>query len=96
MTETLEPLDALLLRYQAEDELIRGVPRASLAEALRGGNDPLRVIEYFGNLGLPIECLDDLLRINDDPDEEEIHAFKVVEGVAVSLASDGVWALYTP
>jgi hypothetical protein len=36
------------------------------------------------------------LRINDDPDEEEIHAFKVVEGVAVSLASDGVWALYTP
>jgi hypothetical protein len=62
---------------------------------MRGGTDPLHVLDYLRGLGRPVHSLDDLLTINDDPDEEELHAFRVHEGVAVSVASDGAWALYT-
>jgi hypothetical protein len=31
-----------------------------------------------------------LLRINDDDTEEEIHAFRVVEGIAAVMAADGL------
>jgi len=95
MNDAVEPLAALLRRLQAPDEPAGDVPRASLAEALRGGNDPLQVVDYFRSLGLPVQDLDDLLRINADPDEEELHAFRVAEGVAVTVASQGEWALYT-
>jgi len=96
MKDTIEPLAALLQRHHAHDGEPLDVQSASLAEALRGGCDPLNLVEYFRTLGLPLQGLDDLLRINNDPDEEELHAFRVVEGVAVSLASDGAWALYAP
>jgi hypothetical protein len=95
-TEGSEPLATLLQRYRTYDEEPSEVHRASLADALRGGDDPLKVVEYFQTLGLPVQCLEDLFRINDDPTEEELHAFRVQEGVAISMASDGVWALYTP
>ena len=72
----------------------REAPRVSLAEALRGGDDPLHILPYLAGLGLTVGSLDDLLRINDDPTEEEIHAFRVEEGVAVTVASDGLWQLF--
>jgi hypothetical protein len=34
--------------------------------------------------------------INGDETEEEIRSFRVAEGVAVVVASDGVWTLFTP
>jgi hypothetical protein len=95
-TEGSEPLAALLQRYRSYDDEPTEVHRASLAQALAGGEDPLKVVEYFTTLGLPVQCLDDLFQINNDPSEEELHAFRVQEGVAISVASDGVWALYTP
>ncbi len=72
------------------------MPRLSLAEALRDGDDPLHILSYLAGLGLTVQSLDDLLRINNDPAEEEIHSFRVAEGVAVSLASDGLWQLFLP
>ena len=70
--------------------------RLSLAEAPRDGDDPLHILPYLAGLGLTIGSLDDLLRINDDATEEEIHAFRVEEGVAVTVASDGLWQLFVP
>jgi hypothetical protein len=95
MNDVPEPLAALLRRYHAGDGPAGDVPRASLAEALRGGSDPLQVVDYLRGLGLPVRDLEDLLAINADPDEEELHAFRVAEGVAVTVASQGDWALYT-
>ena len=93
--EAGEPFATLLKRYRSyEDEPLQ-VHRVSLAEAVEGGADPLHVVEYLTGLGRVVHSLDDLLTINDDPDEEELHAFRVQEGVAVSVASDGAWALYT-
>jgi hypothetical protein len=62
---------------------------------LAGGEVPLKVVECLANLG-PVRCLDDLFRLNDDPTESDLYAFRVPEGVAISVASDGVWALYAP
>jgi hypothetical protein len=70
------------------------VPRISFAEALRNGDDPLHVIPYFASLGLAVRSLEDLLQINEDETEEELHSFRVAEGVAVTLASDGLWLLF--
>ena len=95
MTENVEPLAALLSRHHYDEEPME-VHRASLAEALRGGNDPLKVVEYLAGLGIVVRGLDDLLKINDDASEEELHSFRVQEGVAVSIASDGAWVLFTP
>jgi hypothetical protein len=72
------------------------VPQIRLADALRNGDDPLHVVPYFVSLGLPLQSLDDLLRINDDPDEEELHSFRVAEGIAVTMASDNLWVLFLP
>ena len=96
MSDTLEPLEALLRRYKHYEDEPGEVHRASLADALRGGNDPLKVVEYLTGLGIAVRELDDLLTINDDESEEELHAFRVLEGVAVSVAADGAWVLFTP
>ena len=74
----------------------RDVPRVSLAEALRRGDDPLHILPYLAGLGLAVRSLDDLLLINGDDTEEELHAFRVAEGVAISVASDGLWMLFVP
>jgi hypothetical protein len=95
MSTTLETLAALLRRYCDDDDL-PDVPCVSLAQCLREKNDPLRVIVYFESLGLPLRSLDDLLAINNDPDEEEVHSFRVLEGIAVTVASDGAWELFVP
>ena len=94
MSTTHETLAALLRRYCDDHDEPRDMSRVSLAEALRDGDDPLHIIPYLAGLGLTVESLDDLLRINDDANEEEIHAFRVEEGVAVTVASDGLWQLF--
>jgi hypothetical protein len=65
-------------------------------EAVRAGDDPLHVIRYLAGLGLFVCSLDDLLRVNDDATEEEIGCFRVAEGVALTIASDGLWLLFGP
>ena len=96
MTNNIEPLAALMRRQRLRSSHASRMPRASLQRALLGGDDPLQVVTYFATLGLALTQLEDLLKINDDPDEEELHAFRVQEGVAISIASDGAWALYVP
>jgi hypothetical protein len=69
---------------------------ASLTAALAGSeDDPGKVIEYLTGLGIEVSQLSDLLKINEDEEEEELHAYEVQEGIAVSMASDGLWFLFT-
>ena len=96
MAPTPEPLAALLRRYSDDPDAPPEVPRLSLAGALRDGDDPLHILSYLAGLGLTVQSLDDLLQINDAAAEEELHSFRVAEGVAVSLASDGLWQLFVP
>jgi hypothetical protein len=96
MTDTPERLEDLLRRFALPDALPPSVPRVSLAAAVAGGSDPLDIITYLAGLGIAVRTLDDLLAINDDPDEEEVHSFRVAEGVAVSVASQGEWLVFTP
>ena len=94
MDPATETLGALLTRYAGDNDEPRDVPRIRFDEALRRGDDPLHVLPYLAGLGIPVRSIDDLLRINDDDTEEEIHAFRVVEGIAVVVASDGNWLLF--
>jgi len=96
MSATIETLAALLRRYCEDDDEPRDVPRISLAEAVRQGDDPLHILPYFASLGHIVRCLDDLLLINGDDTEDEVHSFRVAEGVAVTVASDGLWLLFEP
>jgi hypothetical protein len=97
MSEQPETFAALLRRYRDGDGDEPGeVHRVSFAEAARSGDDPLHILKYLAGLGLAIASIDDLLQINGDETEEEIHCFRVAEGVAVSVASDGVWLLFEP
>jgi len=96
METTTETLAALLARYCGEHDGPRDVPRVSLAEAVRAGDDPLHVIPYLAGLGLTVRSLDDLLAVNADNTEEEIGCFRVAEGVAVTVARDGLWLLFEP
>jgi hypothetical protein len=96
MPDANETLAALLRRHCDDQDEPRDVPRVSLAGAITDGDDPLHLIPYMAGLGITVRCLDDLLRINDDDTEEEIHSFRVAEGVAVTMASDGVWLLFEP
>lgn len=68
----------------------------SLSAALATGDDPWQVLSYLDGLGIVVRCLDDLLAINEDDTEEELHAFRCAEGIAVSIASHGQWLLFTP
>lgn len=71
-------------------------PAVSLSAALAAGDDPLHVLPYLAGLRLPVRQLDDLLVLNAAADEEEMHAWRCREGIAVSIASDGLWLLFTP
>ena len=96
MSDAPEPLAALLRRFRDQQDEPRDVPRVSLADAVQHGDAPLHILPYFATLGLPVRSLDDLLLINGDDTEEEIHCFRVTEGVAVTMASDGLWLLFEP
>lgn len=91
MTKKPESLDDLLCRFGGPAT----VPRVSLTETLAAGGDSLDIIAYLAFLGCPVFTLDDLLRINGDQDEEEVRAFRVREGVAVAIVSQGEWLLFT-
>lgn len=96
MSDAPEPLAALLRRFRDPHDEPCQVPRVRLADAVHRGDDPLHILPYFATLGLPVRSLDDLLKINGDDTEEEIHCFRVAEGVAVTMASDGLWLLFEP
>ena len=96
MSDSTEELEALLRRYRDPDADPLAVPRVSLAEAVARGTDPLDAIAYLSGLGIEVRSLDDLLKINADPDEEEMHCFRVREGVAVTIASQNEWLVFLP
>jgi hypothetical protein len=96
MTQTfpqVETLEELLTRYSSIEKL-PDVQRIKFDEALRTGEDPLRIIAYFKTLGIAVREPADLFLRNDAPDEEEINAFKIPEGVAVSVESDDLWLVF--
>ena len=68
----------------------------SLAAALVAGDDAWQIISYVAGIGLIVRELDDLLKINDDDSEEELHAWRSREGIAVSIASEGARVLFIP
>ncbi len=86
-------LEELLRRFSSIEKL-SDVQRIKFDEAVRTGADPLRVIAYFATLGIAVREPADLLRLNDDPNEEEINAFWIPEGVAVSVESDDLWLVF--
>ena len=73
------------------------VTYVSFPDALRGGPDPGQILTYLTTLGLPPpQSLQQLHEtINAIPDEEELHAWIVAEGVAVSISSDNAWFVFT-
>ncbi|WP_298162640.1 hypothetical protein [Acidocella sp.] len=89
-TETLEQL---LARFSSIEKL-PDVQRIKFDEAVRTGQDPLSIVRYFATLGIAVREPADLFRHNDDPDEEEINAFWIPEGVAVSVESDDLWLVF--
>ncbi len=89
----IQTLEELLARYSSIEKL-PDVQRIKFDEAVRTGEDPLRVIAYFKTLGIEVREPADLFRLNDDPDEEEVNAFKIPEGVAVSVESDDLWLVF--
>jgi hypothetical protein len=60
----------------------------------QGQNDVLR---YLASLGLMPRSLNELYHaIQSLEDEEELSAWRVREGVVVSVASQGEWHVFTP
>lgn len=68
----------------------------ALSSALQAGDDPLHILSYIEALGVRAENLQQLhAGINGLDDEEELSAFLCLEGVAVSIASNDEWILFT-
>lgn len=99
-TEGDEPdppsFSALVARYTSDPEDPPETATVSLSAALASGDDPWQVLSYLDGLGIVVRCLDDLTAINEDDTEEELHAFRCAEGIAVSIASHGQWILFMP
>lgn len=95
-TTAAEPFEALVARFTHDPDDPPHVTRVSLSGALRSGNDPLDLLAYLAGVGIAAIELDDLLRVNGVADEDEISAHPVAEGVALCIASDGSWVLFTP
>lgn len=70
--------------------------QVSFADVLCNGDDPLHVLAYYRSIDRPVSALADLLAINDDPTEDSLHAFQTADGIAVAIAGDGLWVLFTP
>ena len=86
-------LEELLMRYSSIEKL-PDVQRIKFDDAVRIGEDPLRVIAYFKTLGIEVREPADLFLRNNALDEEEINAFWIPEGVAVSVESDDLWLVF--
>ncbi|MDR3505260.1 MAG: hypothetical protein P4L52_03350 [Acidocella sp.] len=95
LSPALRTLDELIRQHAEGHDLPRHMPHLRLADALARGTDPLRLIEYFRDLDVKIDTLEDLLAACADPGEEELEAYLVREGVAVFVVSDGLWAVFT-
>jgi hypothetical protein len=93
MDEDIQTLEELLRRFSSTDRLPE-IQRVKFADAVRTGEDPLSIVRYFGTLGIAVREPADLFRLNDDPNEEEVNAFWIPEGVAVSIASDDEWLVF--
>ncbi len=91
----LRTLDELVGQHAEGHDLPRHVPHVRLADALARGDDPLHLLPYFADLDRKVENLEDLLSACADPGEEEIEAFRVEQGIAVYLVTDGQWAVFT-
>jgi hypothetical protein len=89
-TETLE---ALLRRFSNIEKLAE-VQRVKFADAVRTGEDPLRVIQYLATLGIEVRTPADLFRLNGDDNEEELVCFRIPEGVAATINSDDSWLVF--
>lgn len=92
----VEPFNALTARHTVIDEQPPEVTRVSLSAALASDDDPQSILGYLAGLGIAVTRLSDLLLINRFADEEELYAHKVVEGVAISVASENLWVLFEP
>lgn len=90
----VQPFADLLALYTSDPETPPLAEIVSLPQALVAGDDPWRIISYLSGLGIFVRTLDDLLRINEDDSEEELHAWHCREGVAISVASDNAWVLF--
>ena len=93
MDDKIETLQALLARYSSPERLGE-VQRVRFADAVRTGEDPLKIIKYLATVGITVTTPADLFALNDDPNEEELNAFWVPEGVAVSINSDDSWLVF--
>ncbi|HEY1856953.1 hypothetical protein [Acidocella sp.] len=96
MTETREKdLAAPLHHHAAGCDLPRYVSKIRFAEALARGDDPLHVLPYFADAGVKITSLEGVFAACNDPAEEELEAYRVEEGVAVHVAIDDQWLVFT-
>ncbi|WP_026440762.1 hypothetical protein [Acidocella facilis] len=86
-------LEELLRRYSSIEKL-PDVQRIKFDDAVRTGEDPLSIVKYFKTLGIAVREPADLFLRNDALDEEEINAFKIPQGVAVSVESDDLWLVF--
>ena len=93
MDEEIQTLEALLTRY-SEIEKLPDVQRIKFTDAVRTGDDPLHVIRYLATLGIEVREPADLLRLNDDDNEEELVCFRIPEGVAATINSDDSWLVF--
>ena len=97
MTPVPETFFALVRRHTADPDDPPEIHRVGLAASLQQGRAPFDILNYLAGLGRPVSTLDALFEaINGDETEEELGAFRVAEGVAVSVASDGAWVLFEP
>jgi len=85
-----------MARYTDEDETPIVPEAVSIQAILRGDvTDSGDIVMYLESVGIQVTCLADLERINADESEDELHAWRVAEGVAISVASHGEWYLFT-
>jgi len=86
----------LVATYTADPDAPPQTETISLAAALVAGDDPWGVIGYLAGIGIFVKELADFIAINADETEEELHAWPCQDGMAISIASEDVWLLFTP
>ncbi len=93
--DPVPPFAELLALYADDPDDLPVAQTIAFADALAAGDDPLHLLPYLASLGIDVRQPDDLLAINADDTEDEVHCWRVQEGIAVSVVSDGAWLLFT-